>query len=216
MNTSVNSETWISVGNSTPTTASEAPCIASAAVSPIAAMTNRTACIGVVVATISAQSRNALHITKPNHDAFSISAATMAIAASAERNAALGQEILAVMQPGNLSRVVRRPEHHVGEQQQLERHEVGEPQCREHEAQMRSVGDAHRHFPQPDDRSIRADSGTVAYRRQLVIGARGRLGAGAATSGSRFDKSPATEFADVIRRASLRNGAVRRHEVLAS
>ena len=134
MNTSVNSETWIRVGNSTPTTASEAPCIASMRGQPDRGDDQQDRLQGVVVATISAHSTNAPHITKPNHDAFSISAATMAIAASAERNAALGQEILAVVQPGNLSRVVRRPEHHVGEQQQLERHEVGEPQCREHEA----------------------------------------------------------------------------------
>ena len=132
------------------------------AVIPIAAMTNRTACMR----RRCGGDQRAEQERAPHHEAeprcILDQRGDDGDRCQRQRNGALGQEIFAVMQPGNLSRVVRRPEHHVGEQQQLERYEVSEPQCREHEAEMRSVGDAHRHFPQPDDRSIRADSGTVA------------------------------------------------------
>ena len=80
MNTSVNSETWIRVGSRMPSTPSE-PLVSMNAVSTIAPMNSTMACSAVVVATIKAHATNARHITRPNHVALSMIAATNAIAA---------------------------------------------------------------------------------------------------------------------------------------
>src|ERR1043165_10032850 len=94
MNTRVNNDTWASVGTSTPTIARDTPCCAKAAVTQTAATTNSTPCMAVVVAATSAQSTKALHITKPNQDAFSISAAITATAASANAILRWGRKYL--------------------------------------------------------------------------------------------------------------------------
>jgi hypothetical protein len=81
MNTSVNSETWISVGSRIPSTASAGAWVYMIAVNPSAPITRIAPCAALVVAAISAQVTNAPHISKPNHDPLSISAATIATAA---------------------------------------------------------------------------------------------------------------------------------------
>src|SRR3954453_15502184 len=106
MNTSVNSNTWISVGNSTPTTASEAPCIANAPVAPIATMTNRTACIGVRCG----GNQGAEHERAPHHEAeprcILDQSGDDCDRGERKRDATLRQEILAIVQPGDFGRVV--------------------------------------------------------------------------------------------------------------
>jgi hypothetical protein len=77
MNTSVNSETWISVGNRMPSTAIDSLFASMAAVGASATVKTSMLCRAVVVVN-STQITNAPHITAPNHEALSISAATMA------------------------------------------------------------------------------------------------------------------------------------------
>src|ERR1700730_6939821 len=81
MKTSVNSDTWIRVGSSMPITASDDPFMAITAVSQIATIMTAVPCKALVVAASSAQITNAAHITKPNHDALSTSAAMTAMTA---------------------------------------------------------------------------------------------------------------------------------------
>src|SRR5579864_7634233 len=81
MNTSVNSDTWIKVGSNIPSTASDDPFAAMTAVTPTA-MAVRMALCAAVVAVNSAQATNAIQMTKPNHAALSISAATTATTTS--------------------------------------------------------------------------------------------------------------------------------------
>src|SRR6202048_2565459 len=83
MKTSVNSETWIRVGSSMPITASDDPFMAITAVSQIATIMTAVPCKALVVAASSAQITNAAHITKPNHEELSTSAAMTAMTASA-------------------------------------------------------------------------------------------------------------------------------------
>src|ERR1700733_10821314 len=83
MNTSVNSDTWTSVGIKMPITANDDPLETMIAASAIAIMNNSVPSAAEVVAASMAQTISVLHIARPNHEALSISAATTAIAASA-------------------------------------------------------------------------------------------------------------------------------------
>jgi hypothetical protein len=53
------------------------------------------------------------------------------------------QEILPLVQPGDLGGVVRRPEDDVGKQKQLERNGVGKAQGQQHQAEVNGIGAAH-------------------------------------------------------------------------
>jgi len=66
----------------------------------------------------------------------------------AERDAAPGKEVLAIVQPGDFSRVVRRAEHHIGKQEQFERHQIGQRQRRQHQPEVSRIGDTHARAPQ--------------------------------------------------------------------
>ena len=83
MKISVNSDTCIKVGSNIPSTASDDPFIARMAVSQAATITSAVPCRAVVAPASSAHTTNAIHITNPNHDALSISAAMTATIASA-------------------------------------------------------------------------------------------------------------------------------------
>ena len=83
MNTSVNSDTWISVGIRIPITASDEPLETMMADNAIATMKINVPSAAEVVAASIAQTTSAAHIAKPNHDALSISAAPMATMTSA-------------------------------------------------------------------------------------------------------------------------------------
>jgi hypothetical protein len=50
------------------------------------------------------------------------------------------QEILPLVQPGDLGGVVRRPEDDVGKQKQLERNGVGKAQGQQHQAEVNGIG----------------------------------------------------------------------------
>ena len=52
-------------------------------------------------------------------------------------------EIFSVMQPGNLGGVVRRTEHDIGEQQQLEWDDVSQRQRQQHQCKMSGIESAH-------------------------------------------------------------------------
>ena len=163
MNTSVNSETWIRVGSRMPSTPSE-PLASMNAVSAIAAMNSTIAC-RTVAATIKAHATNATHITRPNHVALSMIARDQRDGRKAERDAAPGQEILAVVQPGDFGRVVRRAEHHIGKQQQFERHQIGQRQRRQHQPEVSRIGDTHAGAPQ----YLRDAVSMTPIRRQSTV-----------------------------------------------
>src|ERR1700722_14267509 len=93
MNTSVNSETWIKVGSNMPSTASDDPFTAMMAVTPSTMMVKIALCAAVVVVS-SAQATNAIQITKPNHAALSINAATTATPASPNATLRWGRKYL--------------------------------------------------------------------------------------------------------------------------
>src|ERR1700722_13594526 len=93
MNTSEHSDTWIRVGSNMPSTASDGSFTAIIAVTPSATMVKTALCAAVVVVN-NAQATNAIQMTKPNHAALSISAATTATPASPNATLRWGKKYL--------------------------------------------------------------------------------------------------------------------------
>jgi hypothetical protein len=62
------------------------------------------------------------------------------------------QEIFAVVQPGDFGQVMRRTEHHIGQQQQFEWHQIGEAERRAHQTEMDNVETGHGRLLTPSAR----------------------------------------------------------------
>src|ERR1700737_712175 len=83
MNTSVNSDTWISVGIRMPATANDELPAYIIPASAMEMMNSSVPSAADLVAASMAQTTSAPHIAKPNHEALSIRATAMARVASA-------------------------------------------------------------------------------------------------------------------------------------
>ena len=143
MNTSVNSETWMSVGSSTPTMAKPFRGWRGQTLAAVAAMSSSMPCSAVRAAASTAQTMRAIQTATPYQYGLSRKAQRDGGHHQRQRHPAMRQEIAAVVQPGNLGQIMGGTEDDVGQQHQLERQKISQADGSQHQSKMSGIGAAH-------------------------------------------------------------------------